>query len=75
MLDLEHINQQAKKLVLDVSRITARHAARLKHIHNPAKRIYRLEHTGTRVVFSVIGRVPDDIAIELWSAYERHFGC
>lgn len=74
MLDHKYFDEQKEKLELDISRITAHHAERLKHLyHNPALQIFRLEHTASESNFVINGNPPNDIAAEIRAAYEHRF--
>lgn len=74
MLNHKHFDEQARKLALDIRRITARHAKRLKHLYrNAAEQIYEIGYNDKSVEFHVIGPAPADIAAEIWEAYEQLF--
>lgn len=74
MLNLEHFDRQAEKFGHDISRITARHAEKLKHLYdNPAKQICELAHTLTEPVLYMSSNVPANVAAEVQAAYEQRF--
>lgn len=74
MLNHEHFDEQARKLALDIRRITGCHSERLKHLYNnPAVQIYELAHTKTEPVLYINNQAPDDIAAEIQAAYQQRF--
>ena len=74
MLDHKRFDEQQEKLALDIRRITAHHAKRLKHLYrNAAEQIYKIGYSDKSVEFHVIGPAPADIVAEIWVAYEQRF--
>lgn len=74
MLNHKHFNEQKEKFALDIRRITAHYAERLKPLYrNAAEQIYKIGYSDKSVEFRVIGPAPADIVAEIWEAYEQRF--
>lgn len=74
MLDFERFDRQAGKFAQDISRITARHSARLNRLYGkPAEQVCRLAHTIDEPVLYISSITPADVAAEIQATYEQLF--